>query len=74
MSAFELHGPNNTYVFSGLSQPAVSYLLKTNAVKTTAKGYRVVAFPDGTKIDIQYPAYYLKGVGIERMLQTCCRC
>ncbi|GAB4822181.1 hypothetical protein N2152v2_009227 [Parachlorella kessleri] len=60
ISAFELCGPNNMYMFSGLSQPAVSY--KTNAVKTTAKGYRAISFPDGSKISIQYPAYYLKGL------------
>ena len=59
ISAFELCGPNKMYIFSGLSQPAVSY--KTNAVKTTAKGYRAISFLDGSKISIQYPAYYLKG-------------
>jgi hypothetical protein len=41
------------------SQPAVSY--KTNAVKTTARGYRVVDFADGGRVEIHYPAYYLKG-------------
>ena len=46
-------------MFSGLSQPAVSY--KTNAVKTSAKGYRAVSFPDGSRITIDYPVYYLKG-------------
>lgn len=60
ISAFELCGPGNKYVFSGLSQPAVSY--KTNAVRTTAKGYRAVMFADGTQIRIEYPAYFLKGL------------
>ena len=41
------------------SQPSVSY--KTNAVKTTAQGYRVVDFADGGRIEIRYPSYYLKG-------------
>jgi hypothetical protein len=41
------------------SQPSVSY--KTNAVKTTARGYRVVDFADGGRVEIHYPSYYLKG-------------
>lgn len=62
VSAFELCGPNGSYVFSGLSQPVVSFGVKNQTVKTVAKGYRAVAFPDGTKISIHYPAYYLKGM------------
>lgn len=41
------------------SQPSVSY--KTNAVKTTARGYRVIDFADGGRVEIHFPAYYLKG-------------
>lgn len=41
------------------SQPSVSY--KTNAVKTTARGYRVIDFGDGGRVEIHFPAYYLKG-------------
>lgn len=41
------------------SQPSVSY--KTNAVKTTARGYRVVDCADGGRVEIHFPAYYLRG-------------
>ena len=51
-------GPHS-HLLLPCSQPSVSY--KTNAVKTTARGYRVVDFADGGRIEIQYPSYYLKG-------------
>lgn len=41
------------------SQPSVSY--KTNAVKTTARGYRCIDFHDGGRIEIHFPSYYLRG-------------
>lgn len=41
------------------SQPSVSY--GTNAVKTTAKGYRVLDFADGGRIEVHFPTYYLRG-------------
>lgn len=47
------------FVLCRSSQPSVSY--KTNAVKTTAKGYRVIDFADGGRVEIHFPAYYLKG-------------
>jgi hypothetical protein len=46
-------------VFSGLSQPEVSY--GANAIKTTAKGFRRVSFPDGTEIEAIYPFYFMRG-------------
>lgn len=45
------------------SQPSVSY--KTNAVKTTARGYRSVQFHDGGRVEVHFPAYYLRGEGRE---------
>lgn len=61
ISAFELIGPGNSYTFTGLSQPDVQY--KGSAVKTTAKGYRALQFPrDGTRIEIVYPSYYMRGI------------
>eukprot|EP00884_Botryococcus_braunii_P015711 jgi/Botrbrau1/2823/Bobra.0125s0032.1 len=60
ISAFELVGPNGEYVFSGLSQPEVSY--GANAIKTTAKGFRRVSFPDGTDIEAIYPFYFMRGI------------
>ncbi len=48
------------YRFTGHSQPEVSY--KANAIKTTAKGYRAIDFrDDGTRIEIVYPSYYMRG-------------
>lgn len=48
------------YLFTGHSQPDVSY--KANAIKTTAKGYRAIDFRgDGTRIEIVYPSYYMRG-------------
>ena len=44
---------------SPCSQPSVSY--KTNAVKTTARGYRAVDFADGGRVQIHFPAYHLRG-------------
>lgn len=49
------------YEFSGLSQPDVSFELKANAVKTQAKGKRRIIFKDGTKIEIEYPTYHMRG-------------
>ena len=43
------------------SQPSVSY--KTNAVKTTARGYRVLDFKDGGRVEVHFPAYHLRGEG-----------
>lgn len=61
ISAFELIGPENSYTFTGHSQPDVQY--KGSAVKTTAKGYRALQFPgDGTRIEIMYPSYYMRGI------------
>lgn len=47
------------YVFVGHSQPEVTF--RANAIKTTAKGARMLHFADGTSIDIAYPAYYMRG-------------
>lgn len=55
-------GPQDLYTFSGLSQPEVQAKLQSNAIKTTAKGYRCVTFQDGGAIQIVYPTYLLKGV------------
>ncbi|KAL4458310.1 hypothetical protein ABPG75_013175 [Micractinium tetrahymenae] len=60
ISAFQLAGPDGLYTFTGLSQPSVSY--GTNAVKTTAKGYRVLDFADGGRIEMHFPTYYLRGL------------
>lgn len=60
ISAFQLAGPDGLYTFTGLSQPSVSY--GTNAVKTTAKGYRVLDFADGGRIEVHFPTYYLRGL------------
>ncbi|PRW59937.1 Oxysterol-binding 9 [Chlorella sorokiniana] len=60
ISAFQLLGPHGMYTFCGQSQPSVSY--KTNAVRTTARGYRVIDFADGGRIEVHFPAYYLKGL------------
>lgn len=49
------------YKFNGLSQPDVSFELKANSVRTTAKGERGIEFKDGTKIMIKYPVYYMRG-------------
>ena len=43
----------------GHSQPEVTF--RANAIKTTAKGMRMLHFGDGTSIDIVYPAYYMRG-------------
>jgi hypothetical protein len=51
-----------SYRFVGLSQPNVTLLLKQYGFKTVAKGFRYVEFSDGTRIDITYPAYCMKGV------------
>ncbi|KAL4423109.1 hypothetical protein ABPG77_004792 [Micractinium sp. CCAP 211/92] len=60
ISAFQLEGPDGLYTFTGLSQPSVSY--GTNAVKTTARGYRVLDFADGGRIEVHFPTYYLRGL------------
>jgi len=62
VSAFHLEGPGGKYRFRGLSQPNVSLVVKHYGFKTVAKGYRYVEFADGSRIDIQYPGYYIKGV------------
>lgn len=54
------------YRFVGLSQPNVSLMLKYYGFKTVAKGFRYVEFSDGTRIDINYPAYCMKGVVYSR--------
>ena len=41
-------------------------MLKHYGFKTVAKGYRYVEFADGTRIDISYPAYCMKGVVYSR--------
>lgn len=46
----------------GLSEPTVSLLVMAGGFKTVAKGTRSVQFPDGTHIDITYPAYCMKGI------------
>ena len=57
----ELHA-DSIYEFSGVSQPEVSFELKANAVKTQAKGKRNILFKDGTKIEIEYPVYHMRGI------------
>ncbi|KAK9833077.1 hypothetical protein WJX74_006386 [Apatococcus lobatus] len=58
ISAFQITGPG--YLFVGHSQPEVTF--RANAIKTTAKGMRMLHFADGTSIDIVYPAYYMRGI------------
>ena len=41
-------------------------MLKHYGFKTVAKGFRYVEFNDGTRIDITYPAYVMKGVVYSR--------
>lgn len=60
ISAFQLQGPDGLYSFAGQSQPSVSY--KTNSVKTMAKGYRVIDFRDGGRVEVHFPSYYLRGL------------
>ena len=62
--------PCTGYMFSGHSQPEVTF--RANAIKTTAKGARMLHFSDGTRIDITYPAYYMKGkAGLVVILLHC---
>lgn len=53
-------GPDRLWEFDGSSEPLVSY--KGNSLKTKAKGYRILRFRDGSRIEILYPSYYLRGV------------
>lgn len=62
VSAFHIEGPGSSYRFVGLSEPTVSLLLLQGGFKTVAKGTRYVELPDGTHIDIVYPAYCMKGI------------
>eukprot|EP00798_Chlamydomonas_sp_ICE-L_P026418 gene26418-17517_t len=62
ISAFHIEGPDGLYNFRGLSQPNVSILLKYYGFKTLAKGFRYVEFKDGSRIDITYPAYVMRGI------------
>lgn len=62
VSAFHMEGPGGMYRFVGLSQPHVSVMLKVNGFKTVAKGVRYIEFADGSRIDIHYPFYVIKGV------------
>lgn len=48
------------YTFHGISQPNVSF--GANAIKTSAKGYRRLTFPDGGCIEIDYPTYMMRGI------------
>lgn len=50
------------YKFVGLSQPHVSVMLKNYGFKTVAKGFRHIIFADGTKVELHYPHYAIKGV------------
>lgn len=67
VSAFEMVGPGDLFTFSGLSQPEVQAKLQSNAIKTTAKGYRCVTFRDGGAIQIVYPTYMLRGAAVACM-------
>lgn len=58
---FGLSHADGLYAFNGLSQPDVSFELKANSVRTTAKGERGIRFKDGTQILITYPVYYMRG-------------
>lgn len=40
----------------------MSVVVKHYGFKTVAKGYRYVEFADGSRVDIHYPSYFLKGV------------
>lgn len=51
--------PSTPLARAPCSQPSVSY--GTNAVKTTAKGYRVLDFADGGRVEVHFPTYYLRG-------------
>ncbi|EFJ41509.1 hypothetical protein VOLCADRAFT_121628, partial [Volvox carteri f. nagariensis] len=62
VSAFHMEGPGGAYRFLGLSQPTVSIVVKYYGFKTVAKGFRYVDFPDGTRIELHYPQYYIKNV------------
>ena len=67
ITAFQMQGPRSpggapTYTFTGHSQPCVSFKPSSTAVKTTARGFRVLDFADGGRIEVHFPAYYLKGL------------
>ncbi|KXZ54450.1 hypothetical protein GPECTOR_4g1001 [Gonium pectorale] len=62
VSAFHMEGPGGSYRFRGLSQPTVSIVVKYYGFKTVAKGFRYVEFPDGTRIELHYPQYFIKNV------------
>ncbi len=34
---------------------------KTNAIKTSARGFRVIDFADGGRVEVHFPSYTLKG-------------
>eukprot|EP00798_Chlamydomonas_sp_ICE-L_P017077 gene17077-23372_t len=59
---FKTVAKGGKYRFRGLSQPNVSLMVKYYGFKTVAKGFRYVEFRDGSRIDIQYPAYVMRGV------------
>ena len=62
ITAFQMFGPKGAYYFHGKSQVAVSY--RTNAVRTSTKGYRRVEFSDGGAIDMIAcpPPCHIKGL------------
>ena len=47
---------------------------KTNAVKTTARGYRCIDFHDGGRVEVHFPAYYLRGGWAGGAVVCCVRC
>jgi len=61
VSAYQLIGPNNSWRFSGWSQPAVAPVVKFYGIKTLAKGRRKFELPDGTAIEFFMPHYAIKG-------------
>lgn len=60
ISAFQMTGPGAHYTFTGWSRPEVRY--KGNAIKTTACGCRSINFPDGSRVFLTFPFYYIRGI------------
>ncbi|KAF5838592.1 hypothetical protein DUNSADRAFT_2576 [Dunaliella salina] len=62
ISAYHMEGPGHAYKFCGVSQPHVALVLKHYGFKSQAKGFRYIEFPDGSRIDMEFPGYYVKNV------------
>ncbi|KAK9824358.1 hypothetical protein WJX72_009678 [[Myrmecia] bisecta] len=60
IAAYQMMGPGRAWVLTGVSRPEVRY--KGNAVKTLVRGARTITFADGTRMELNFPSYLLKGI------------